>query len=100
MTPEEAAAFKHAKADAIVAPEAGTVLWQIGGDGECVKAIAPYIGKEYKEGEFFCYIENNYGQIHELPAAMGGKIVEINADQGAHVQKGDVIAYIQRPEAE
>jgi pyruvate carboxylase subunit B len=31
---------------------------------------------------------------------MGGKIVEINADQGAHVQKGDVIAYIQRPEAE
>jgi pyruvate carboxylase subunit B len=100
MTPEEAAAFKHAKADAIVAPEAGTVLWQIGGDGECVKAIAPYIGKEYKEGEFFCYIENNYGQIHELPAALGGKLVEINANQGAHVQKGDVIAYIQRPGAE
>ena len=99
MSVEEATAFKHAKADAIVAPEAGTVLWQIGGDGECVKAIAPYIGKEYKEGDFFCYIENNYGQIHELQAAMGGKVVEIAADQGAHVQKGDVIAYIQRPEA-
>ena len=96
MSLEEAAAFKHAKADAIVATESGTVLWEIGGDGECVKGIEPYIGKEYKEGDFFCYIENTHGQILELPAALGGKLVEINAKQGAHVQKGDVIAYIER----
>ena len=98
MSLEEAAAFKHAKADAIVATESGTVLWEIGGDGECVKGIEPYIGKEYKEGDFFCYIENTHGQILELPAALGGKLVEINAKQGAHVQKGDVIAYIEREE--
>ena len=96
MSLEEAAAFKHAKADAIVATESGTVLWEIGGDGECVKGIEPYIGKEYKEGDFFCYIENTHGQILEIPAALGGKLVEINAKQGAHVQKGDVIAYIER----
>ncbi len=96
MSLEEAAAFKHAKADAIVATESGTVLWEIGGDGECVKGIEPYIGKEYKEGDFFCYIENTHGQILELPAALGGKLVEINAKQGTHVQKGDVIAYIER----
>ena len=96
MSLEEAAAFKHAKADAIVATESGTVLWEIGGDGECVKGIEPYIGKEYKEGDFFCYIENTHGQILELPAALGGKLVEINAKQGAHIQKGDVIAYIER----
>lgn len=96
MSLEEAAAFKHAKADAIVATESGTVLWEIGGDGECVKSIEPYIGKEYKEGDFFCYIENTHGQILELPAALGGKLVEINAKQGTHVQKGDVIAYIER----
>ena len=97
MTLEEAAAFKHAKADAIVAPENGIVLWEIGGDAENVRAIEPFIGQEFAEGERFCYIENAHGQISELPAAMGGKLVEIAAKQGAHVMKGDVIAYIQRP---
>ena len=96
MTPEEAAALKHAKADAVVAPESGTLLWEIGGDGECVKSIEPFIGKEYKEGDFFCYIENNHGQIIEIPAALGGKLVEINAKKGAHISKGDVLAYIER----
>lgn len=98
ISPEEAAAFKHAKADAIVAPESGIILWEIGGDGECVKSIEPFIGKTYADGDRFCYLENTHGQINELPAALGGKLVEINAKQGAHVSKGDVIAYIERGE--
>lgn len=98
ISPEEAAAFKHAKADAIVAPESGIILWEIGGDGECVKSIEPFIGKTYAEGDRFCYLENTHGQINELPAALGGKLVEINAKQGTHVSKGDVIAYIERGE--
>ena len=96
MTPEEAAALKHAKADAIVAQESGIVLWEIGGDAENIKAIEPFIGKEYNEGDFFCYIENGFGKIIEIPAALGGRLVEINAKQGSHVQKGDIIAYIER----
>lgn len=99
MSIEEATAFKHAKADAIVAPEAGIIMWEIGGDAEGVKAIEPFIGKEYAEGDFFCYIENNFGKILPQTAALGGKLVEICAKQGSHVQKGDVIAYIERPGA-
>ena len=98
MSIEEATAFKHAKADAIVAPESGIVLFEICGDGEATPAINPYIGKQYTEGDRFCYIENNHGQILELPAALGGQLVEIAVKQGGHVSKGDVIAYIQRPE--
>ena len=94
----EALAFKHAKADALVAPESGIVLYEIGGDAEAVMAIEPYIGKVVAEGERFCYIENNYGQIVEIPAALGGTLVEIATKQGGHVSKGDVLAYVQRPE--
>lgn len=46
---EEATAFKHAKADAIVAPVKGQVFWEFQGDGEAAPAVEPYIGKEYKD---------------------------------------------------
>ena len=96
MSLEEVTAFKHAKADAVVAPDNGTILWEIGGDGETVTAIDPQVGKTYKEGERFCYFENAYGLVTELPAALGGKLVEISAHQGSKVRKGDVIAWLER----
>lgn len=97
---EEVAAFKHAKADAIVAPVKGQIFWEFQGDGEAAPAIEPFIGKEYKEGDTFCYICTPWGEFEAIPAALGGQLVEINAKQGSKVSKGDVIAYIQRPEAE
>ena len=95
---EEATAFKHAKADAIVSPVKGQVFWEFQGDGEVAPAVEPFIGKEYKEGEKFCYILAPWGEVVEIPAALGGKLVEINAKQGSKVSKGDVLAYIQRDE--
>ena len=95
---EEATAFKHAKADAIVAPVKGQVFWEFQGDGEAAPAVEPFIGKEYKEGEKFCYILAPWGEFVEIPAALGGKLVEINAKQGSKINKGDVLAYIQRNE--
>ena len=99
LTPEQLSEFKHAKADAIVAPVKGQVFWEFNGDGECAPSVEPFIGKEYKEGDAFCYICTSWGEFETINAALGGKLVEINAKQGTKVNKGDVIAYIQRPEA-
>ena len=96
LSVEELAAFKHAKADALVAPVKGQLFWGFNGDGECAPTVEPYIGKEYKEGEVFCYIVATWGEIVTVPAALGGKLVEINAKQGSKVNKGDVVAYIER----
>lgn len=96
LSVEQLAAFKHAKADAIVAPVKGQVFWEFNGDGEAAPSVEPYIGKEYEEGVAFCYILSPWGEFVTVPAALGGKLVEINAKQGARINKGDVIAYIER----
>jgi putative oxaloacetate decarboxylase len=96
LSVEELAAFKHAKADALVAPVKGQLFWEFNGDGECAPTVEPFIGKEYKEGDVFCYIVATWGEIVTVSAALGGKLVEINAKQGAKVNKGDVMAYIER----
>ena len=99
VSKEELTAFKHAKADAIVASVKGQVFWEFNGDGECAPSVEPYIGKEYTEGDKLCYIQAPWGEFVEIPAALGGKLVEINAKQGSKLNKGDVIAYIERPQA-
>ncbi|PTL34202.1 oxaloacetate decarboxylase [Prevotella sp. oral taxon 376] len=96
VSPEEAAAFKHAKADAIVAPVKGQLFWEFQGDAEAAPAVEPFIGKAYKEGDAFCYIQAPWGEFVEVSAALGGKLVEISAKQGGKVNKGEVIAYIER----
>lgn len=99
LSAEELAAFKHAKADAIVAPVKGQIFWEFQGDGEAVAATEPFIGKEYEEKDVFCYIQAPWGEFVEIPAALGGKLVEINAKQGTKINKGDVIGYIERKQA-
>ena len=96
MTPEEAAAFKHAKADAVVAPVKGQVFFEFNGDGECGKCIEPFIGQHYEEGQCLCYIQAPWGEFVEVPADLGGKLVELNVKQGAFVRKGDILAYVER----
>lgn len=96
LTPEEVSAFKHAKADAIVSPFKGQVFFDFEGSSECVPCLEPYIGQHYKEGETFCYIQTPWGQFEPVPAALGGKLVEIAARQGSRVNRGDVIAYIEK----
>ena len=96
LTTEQISELKHQKADPVVARESGKLLWEIQGEGEAQKAIEPFIGQKYNDGDTFCFIENNHGYISEVPANMGGRLVEICAKQGANVNRGDVIAYIER----
>ena len=100
LSPEKLAEFKHAKADAIVAPVKGQIYWEFQGEGECAPAVEPYIGKTDAEGDSFCFIQAPWGEFVEVQAALGGKLVEINAKQGSKVNKGDVIAYIERDNKE
>ena len=96
MSPEEAAAFKHAKADAIKSPVKGQVFFEFQGEGECMPVLEPYIGQQYKEGETFCYVQATWGQFVAVPACLGGKLVEIASKQGSKINRGDVIGYIER----
>ena len=96
LSPEKIAEFKHAKADALVAPVKGQIYYEFNGDGECAPCVEPFIGQSYQEGQTFCYIQTPWGEITEIPAALGGKLVEIVAKQGAKVSKGQTLAWIER----
>jgi len=93
LSPEQLTEFKHAKADAIVAPVNGQVFWEFAAD---TPAVEPAIGKKYKAGEPFCYIHATWGQIVPVPADLGGTLVEICAHQGVRVQRGTTLGYIDR----
>lgn len=98
LSPEQLAAFKHAKADAIVAPIDGQLFYEFNGDGECAPCLEPFIGQNYKEGDNFCYIQAKWGEIVPIPAAIGGKLVEVAARQGAKVRRGTTLAWVERPQ--
>ena len=96
MKPEELAAFKHAKADALTAPVAGQIYYEFSGEGACEPCLEPFIGQQYKEGDIFCYIQAPWNEIVPIPAAIGDKLVEVSAKQGAKVRRGDNLAWIER----
>jgi pyruvate carboxylase subunit B len=96
ISAEEIAAFKHAKADAVKTPLAGQLYWSFGGEGVMAPCIEPFIGQKYKEGDTFCYLQTKWGEIVEIPAALGGKLVDISVKPGQNVRQGDTIAWIER----
>ena len=93
VTPEQLQALKHAKADAICAPESGQVVWEISVEGP---SSAPNVGRAYKAGELLCHITTRWGQMEPVYAGFAGRLAEVCAPQGSTVFKGDAVAYIER----
>ncbi len=98
LSTEEIAALKHAKADAVKSPLAGQLLWGFGGEGVPAPCIEPFIGQRYKEGDTFCYLQTKWGELISIPAALGGKLVDISVKPGQKICQGDTIAWIERDE--
>ena len=93
---EELSAFKHAKADAISAPENGQILYEISGDAGVTRCTEPAIGTKYKEGDTVCFLQTQYGQFLPLKAGFDGKLVDVTAFQGKKVVKGQAVAWLER----
>ena len=96
ISKEEIDALKHAKADAVKSPLAGQLFWSFGGEGVMAPCVEPFIGQKYKEGDTFCYLQTKWGEIVEIPAALGGKLVDISVKPGQNIRQGDTIAWIER----
>jgi len=96
LKPEELAAFKHAKADAVVSPADGQVFYEFKGDGEGVPCLEPAIGQQYKDGDILCYVQATWGEFIPVPAGIGGRLVDITAKKASHVRRGDTLAWIER----
>ena len=90
---EDVKKLKRAKAEPITAMEKGKVLWEI----DVVQdSTAPAIGKLYNPEDVFCYISTPWNTYDKVLANFSGRIIEVCVNQGGSVNKGDVLAYIER----
>ena len=99
VSAEEIAELKHAKADAVKAPLSGQLLWGFGGEGVPAPCVEPFIGQRYKDGDTFCYLQTKWGEIVAIPAAIGGRLVDISVKPGQMISQGSTIAWIERDKA-
>ena len=92
---EDVKKLKRAKAEPITAPAKGQVIWEIDVESP---SMPPEVGHKYEPDDTFCYITTTWGTHDKVTANFSGRIIEVCAKQGALVNKGDVLAYIERGE--
>ena len=90
---EEIRNYKRSKAEPIVAYEKGRVIWEIDVESP---SMPPEVGHKYYENDTFCYIATPWSTYDKIAANFTGRIIEVCARQGALVNKGDILAYIER----
>ena len=87
----EAALKRTPEAVRVEAPVSGQVIWELS-VGE--SSMAKPLGTEFPENGILCFIQTYYGQ-EEVRVPVAGKLVEVVAQQGDKVQKGDLIAFVK-----
>ena len=85
-------ALRHPNAEAVVAPVSGRILWDV---DFYDKSTTPASGTLYKVGDEIAQIQAPYG-LEPVKALWEGKIVEAVAEQGKLVEKGEIIAFIEK----
>ncbi|MDR3061906.1 MAG: oxaloacetate decarboxylase [Dysgonamonadaceae bacterium] len=80
----------YPNAKPVHAPCKGQVLWQY---DMMDASTAPFEGATIQEKDNLCYIQNYYG-IEPVKLGYGGTIVGTYVKQGDHVQKGQILAFI------
>lgn len=90
---EEIKTLKRSKAEPIVALEKGRVIWEIDVESP---SMPPEVGHKYRENDTFCYIATPWSTYDKVPANFTGRIIEVCIKQGGLVNKGDILAYIER----
>ena len=87
----DALVAKFPNAKPIQATVKGQVIWQY---DVADASTAPTIGTEFKAGKPICYVQAYYGN-EEIQSPIDGKIVAITAKQGAKVEKGEILGFIE-----
>ncbi|MDD3911149.1 MAG: oxaloacetate decarboxylase [Bacteroidales bacterium] len=82
---------QHPNAKPIQTTVKGQVVWQY---DVADKSMAPVVGTAVKAGQTICFVQAFYGQ-EEIKATADGKLVVICAKQGQHVEKNEIIAFVE-----
>ncbi|GHT71049.1 pyruvate carboxylase subunit B [Bacteroidia bacterium] len=80
----------YPNAKPVHAPCKGQVIWQY---DMMDASTAPFEGATIHEKDNLCYIQNYYG-IEPVKVGYGGIVVGTYVKQGDHVQKGQILAFI------
>ncbi|MCI1647246.1 MAG: oxaloacetate decarboxylase [Bacteroides sp.] len=92
---DEIMKLKRLRADPVIAPANGQILWEVSVEGP---STAPFIGCRYQHDQVFCYLSTLWGEYEKVMTGFTGRVVEVCARQGDIIHKGEAIAYIERSE--
>jgi pyruvate carboxylase subunit B len=85
-------ATKYPNAERVESTFKGRLIWELDYNDH---SIPPAHGTSFAEGDVVAYLETPNG-IEEIKTNFAGKIVSVEKQQGDLVEKGDVVAYLEK----